>query len=259
MKNFALIAGILLSSILVSESAHAQRFDAETGLMYYKNRYMSTALGRFLSRDLAGYDIPTRQKAVANEFDSYQPNPPTLDSQVNVYDYADSSPIGHFDSFGEQTGNPCGCMYKVAYQDGTGRVKNFCSECEQVQLRGYTGPSSGAVAGLLAGTAAASATVGTLTISPSAPPVPMFKTSMSPNLAGTIIVTGAVATTVIVTECNSYPVPAEICDYTKPCPPPLGKFKLTEANGTKVPAFEFRGGVWNPTCGVIAGCDSYYK
>jgi RHS repeat-associated protein len=32
-----------------------QRLDLETGLFYYKNRYYSTTLGRFLSRDPAGY------------------------------------------------------------------------------------------------------------------------------------------------------------------------------------------------------------
>ena len=32
-----------------------QRFDPETGLMYFKNRYMSTDLGRFVSRDPIGY------------------------------------------------------------------------------------------------------------------------------------------------------------------------------------------------------------
>src|SRR5262245_63153302 len=32
-----------------------QRFDPETGLLYYKNRYYSPQLGRFLSRDPLGY------------------------------------------------------------------------------------------------------------------------------------------------------------------------------------------------------------
>ncbi len=33
-----------------------QRLDAETGLMYYKNRYYSVDLGRFVSRDPIGYE-----------------------------------------------------------------------------------------------------------------------------------------------------------------------------------------------------------
>ena len=33
-----------------------QRLDAETGLMYYKNRYYSPELGRFISRDPVGYE-----------------------------------------------------------------------------------------------------------------------------------------------------------------------------------------------------------
>ncbi len=36
-----------------------QRLDGETGLMYYKNRYHSVDLGRFVSRDPIGYGIRT--------------------------------------------------------------------------------------------------------------------------------------------------------------------------------------------------------
>ena len=50
-----------------------QRLDAETGMMYYKNRYYSTALGRFLQRDPLG--IWHDQKNLGNAF-SYVGNNP---------------------------------------------------------------------------------------------------------------------------------------------------------------------------------------
>ncbi len=54
-----------------------QRFDAETGLLYYKERYHSTALGRFISRDPIGYE-----------------------AGINLYEYVGSWPTDSVDPFG---------------------------------------------------------------------------------------------------------------------------------------------------------------
>jgi len=55
-----------------------QRFDAETGLFYYKMRYYSAALGRFISRDPRSY-------------------PP----DSNLFEYVGSSPTNFVDPFGK--------------------------------------------------------------------------------------------------------------------------------------------------------------
>ena len=54
-----------------------QRYDPETGFMYYKNRYYDTNLGRFISRDPIGYE-----------------------GGINLYEYATSSPVTKLDSKG---------------------------------------------------------------------------------------------------------------------------------------------------------------
>jgi len=54
-----------------------QRLDAESGLMYYKNRYYSPQLGRFLSRDPIGYS-----------------------SDLNLYEYVSDDPTNTVDSDG---------------------------------------------------------------------------------------------------------------------------------------------------------------
>jgi RHS repeat-associated protein len=56
MMKRSLIGGFLFLTLVLCTNALANRFDAETGLMYYKNRYHSTALGRFVSRDPIGYN-----------------------------------------------------------------------------------------------------------------------------------------------------------------------------------------------------------
>ncbi len=63
-----------------------QRLDAETGLMYYKNRYYSVDLGRFVSRDPIGY----------------------RGGSPNLYEYAGSNPCLFTDTIGlasDQFGN----------------------------------------------------------------------------------------------------------------------------------------------------------
>ena len=59
-----------------------QRFDPETDLNYYKNRYYDTIFGRFISRDPIGY------------FDGY-----------NLYQYVQSNPTEYIDSFGLSKGS----------------------------------------------------------------------------------------------------------------------------------------------------------
>lgn len=54
-----------------------QRFDPETGLLYYKNRYYSTELGRFLQRDPFGYE-----------------------DGMNLYEYVGSRPTKVTDPYG---------------------------------------------------------------------------------------------------------------------------------------------------------------
>lgn len=74
------------TTILGSQSAQSnpymftgQRFDSETGLMYYKNRYYSTELGRFLQRDPLEY----------------------VDG-MNLYEYVSGNPTYWLDPFGGQ-------------------------------------------------------------------------------------------------------------------------------------------------------------
>ena len=54
-----------------------QRFDSETGLYYYKARHYSPALGRFLQPDPIGYA-----------------------GGMNLYEYANSEPVGRNDPLG---------------------------------------------------------------------------------------------------------------------------------------------------------------
>ncbi|MEZ4491165.1 MAG: RHS repeat-associated core domain-containing protein [Cyanobacteriota/Melainabacteria group bacterium] len=54
-----------------------QRFDSETGLYYYKNRYFSPAIGRFLQPDPTGYD-----------------------DDLNLYAYVGNSPLNFTDPLG---------------------------------------------------------------------------------------------------------------------------------------------------------------
>ncbi len=66
-----------------------QRADGETGLFYYKKRYYSSELGRFLSRDPAHYD------------------------EEQAYVYAGNNPIAAFDPMGTEDTPACGkcCLF----------------------------------------------------------------------------------------------------------------------------------------------------
>jgi RHS repeat-associated protein len=63
-----------------------QIFDAESGLYYYKRRYYHPALGRFMSRDPAGY----------------------IDGS-NIYNYVRNNPTRFFDAQGLSLMPSCGC------------------------------------------------------------------------------------------------------------------------------------------------------
>ena len=70
-----------------------QRFDPETGLMYYKNRYYSLSLGRFISRDPLGYTQENLRESVNM--------PWTLD----LYVYGLDNPTRMLDSLGTSAGH----------------------------------------------------------------------------------------------------------------------------------------------------------
>lgn len=63
-----------------------QRFDDETGLYYFKNRYYSARLGRFLQPDPIGYD----------------------GEDLNLYTYVNNDPLNFTDPMGLQPGGGAG-------------------------------------------------------------------------------------------------------------------------------------------------------
>ncbi len=85
-----------------------QRFDAETGLYYYKRRYYSPVLGRFLSRDpeLFGTDAP------------------------NLQAYAGSSPSRYVDPIGKQFESSSGCG--AGQGGGIARVVAETGQCMMI-------------------------------------------------------------------------------------------------------------------------------
>jgi len=65
-----------------------QRYDADTGLYYYKNRYYSPKMGRFLTKDPLGMiDVP------------------------NLYAYVVNDPINYIDPMGTQSAGDCPMSY----------------------------------------------------------------------------------------------------------------------------------------------------
>ena len=71
-----------------------QRYDSETGLLYYKQRYNTTSLGRFMTRDPMGYMVGT-----------------------NLYEYVNDSPTRWTDPLGLDAGWIC-CAYGGPGQKG---------------------------------------------------------------------------------------------------------------------------------------------
>jgi RHS repeat-associated protein len=75
----AVFATKVNSSYAWNRTFTGQVFDIETGLMLYRNRYYHTGLGRFMSRDLIGYDA----------------------EDVNIYRYCLDNPIKNIDEYGD--------------------------------------------------------------------------------------------------------------------------------------------------------------
>ena len=67
-----------------------RRFDSETGLYYYRNRYYDAQLGRFVSRDPAGYE----------------------GSEWNLYEYCASDPILRTDPSGLSAAEFAACVLR---------------------------------------------------------------------------------------------------------------------------------------------------
>lgn len=70
-----------------------QRFDVETGLYYYKNRYYSPKYGRFLQPDPLGYGIKPGSDCGCDGCGS-------PGAQLNLYDYVSNDPLNSVDPFG---------------------------------------------------------------------------------------------------------------------------------------------------------------
>ncbi len=99
-----------------------RRFDTETGLYYYRNRYYDSQLGRFITRDPIGYD----------------------GSQSNLYNYVANDPLSNLDPSGLTTidqmwdgewgdiGKPKkNCMQKVA--DCKSQVRQAFVRCNRAK------------------------------------------------------------------------------------------------------------------------------
>ncbi|MBS1992675.1 MAG: RHS repeat-associated core domain-containing protein [Cyanobacteria bacterium SZAS LIN-3] len=74
-----------------------QRFDAETGLYYYKRRYYSPKLGRFLQPDPIGYDLKTSENCGC---DCTGGCGGAEISTLNLYTYVLNDPLNMFDPMG---------------------------------------------------------------------------------------------------------------------------------------------------------------
>jgi RHS repeat-associated protein len=77
MKNFQFGLLALLTLLCAASSAHARRFDPETGLIYNRARMYSPEHGRFVNRDPIGYE-----------------------GGIDLYEYVRSQPTRYLDPFG---------------------------------------------------------------------------------------------------------------------------------------------------------------
>ncbi len=75
-----------------------QRYDAETGLYYYKNRHYSPAIGRFLQTDPIGYGIKLDDCGCGCSCSS---STSTAQASVNLYGYVSNDPLNIIDPLGQ--------------------------------------------------------------------------------------------------------------------------------------------------------------
>jgi RHS repeat-associated protein len=76
-----------------------QRYDSESGFLYFKRRYYDSATGRFLQPDPIGYqiDVACGCSCAGGCGDDAKP------SQLNLYDFVSSDPLNNADPFGLDT------------------------------------------------------------------------------------------------------------------------------------------------------------
>jgi RHS repeat-associated protein len=116
-----------------------QRYDPDTGLYYYKARYYSAALGRFLQTDPVGYE-----------------------PDLNLYAYVRSDPVDHLDPTGQcEPGKPSTCPHGASnvHQYGNfGAARNATGPSERGHANAEEQGASSLGSAPLPGAGAATAT-----------------------------------------------------------------------------------------------------